>query len=120
MATFRTSHCSDDSGIAKPMTLSGHVTETVRSSVCTGPLTVSEALKRAGFNLPFAALACGERRVAAAGIVVSFQAIGSEAVDLLVDKLRHGAVGQVSGRRIHLVAMPWRMAVHCRSMFSHR
>jgi DNA-binding LacI/PurR family transcriptional regulator len=67
-----------------------------------------EELKRAGFNLPFAALACGERRVAAAGMVVPFQAIGSEAVDLLVEKLRHGAVGQVSGRRIHLVAMPWR------------
>jgi hypothetical protein len=65
-----------------------------------------ETLRRMGIDLPFAALACDEHRVAA-GMAVPYEAIGAEAVDLLVGKLRHGSIGRPAGRRIHLVEMPW-------------
>jgi hypothetical protein len=67
-----------------------------------------EVLLRAGIDLPYAALACGEHRPTAAGVVIPFGAIGARAVDLLVEKMRHGAVGRASDRIIHLVEMPWR------------
>jgi len=67
-----------------------------------------EVLLRAGIDLPYAALACGEHRPTAAGVVIPFSAIGARAVDLLVEKMQHGAVGRASGRIIHLIEMPWR------------
>jgi len=67
-----------------------------------------EVLLRAGIDLPYAALACGEHRPTAAGVVIPFGKIGARAVDLLMEKMQNGAVGRASGRIIHLVEMPWR------------